>query len=425
MAMDPAPQGRRGGWYYGWNIVGVCVLAQIAANGVPANALSLFLTPWSQDLHVPISAILLALLAMIVVASLSAPLVGAWADSKPARLLMGIGVAGLAVVCLAVSTVTQAWQLLALYALGLPMAVSLSTAVVCNPLVSRWFVKRAGLALGITSFGIGAAGIVLPPLIAHLMPIVGWRGIWRGTGIIIGLVVLPIVLLVLRDRPTEREGLHYVTGEGVAQTAPHGAGGGQLRATDILRRKNFLLIAGAFIAIGCMFMAGMQNIVPIALGRGFDQMTAGLLISVLSTSYVVATLLMGAMYDRVGNRAPLVLLSLMASASALLLGFGSGLSSLVAGAALAGFCGGMYPVLAAALGVEFGANDVGRAYGLLSMLTLVPAMTPSVIARVQELTGSYRPALMGLAVLGVVGAALALQLRERRDPNVAPATVAA
>jgi MFS family permease len=414
--MASGPEGRHGGWYHGWNIVAVTVLTQITANGLVGNAMPLFLRPWSEELHTPISQILLAPLIMIIAASLLAPITGVWADKRPARMLLGAGVVGMAVACLAMSSITSIWQLTAIYALVVPLPMSISTAVVTNSLVSRWFVKRAGLALGLSAFGIGFAGIVLPPLIAQLMPVIGWRNVWRAAAAIAVFVILPIVLLVVRDRPTEREGLDYVAGDAGAPVSAHGHGGaaGGLSTMDILRRKNFLIVAAAFITLGSVFIGGMQNIVPIAQSRGFTPMTAGLLISVLSGAYVVATVLMGMMSDRYGARPPLVLLSLFGIGSALLIGFGASLPTLVAGAVLGGFCGGMYPVMAAALSVEFGASGMGRAYGILTMLTIGPAMAPALIARVEEVTGSYQPPMVGLAVFALIGGVLVLQLRERR-----------
>jgi hypothetical protein len=43
------------GWYHGWNIIAVCILSQVAANGLTYNTYSLFLRDWSAQLHAPIS----------------------------------------------------------------------------------------------------------------------------------------------------------------------------------------------------------------------------------------------------------------------------------------------------------------------------------------------------------------------------------
>ena len=91
----------------------------------------------------------------------------------------------------------------ALFAFPIPIVACLASLVPANAVVSRWFVRRLGLALGLTALGQGLPGVILPPIIAAVLPSLGWRMIWRIGGIVIGLVILPIVVWVLRDRPTE------------------------------------------------------------------------------------------------------------------------------------------------------------------------------------------------------------------------------
>ena len=89
--------GTRRGWYHGWNIVGVTILTQIAANGMAINANSLFLRKFSEDMHAPISSFLLGLMGVEIVSSLLAPFVGKQADNFPARSLLLAGLVGLGV----------------------------------------------------------------------------------------------------------------------------------------------------------------------------------------------------------------------------------------------------------------------------------------------------------------------------------------
>src|SRR5580658_7368218 len=83
------------GWYYGWNIVAVAILSQIAANGLTYNAFSLFVHDWSKDLHAPISQLQLAVAAMALFAALTAPIIGTFADKYPARRLFAVGLMGI------------------------------------------------------------------------------------------------------------------------------------------------------------------------------------------------------------------------------------------------------------------------------------------------------------------------------------------
>jgi MFS family permease len=411
------------GWYYGWNIVAVCVLSQVAANGLTYNTYSLFLRDWSAQLHAPISQLQLPIAAMSLVAALLAPLAGVFADRYQARRLFAIGLVGMAIFYFAMSTATAAWHVFALYALLVPAALVLSTAVTANALISRWFVRRLGLALGLSAFGIGLAGVLLPPLIAAILPTAGWRAIWRGGAVLIIAFVVPLVLLVVRNRPGESEGSYYLSGES-GRIRVHGPGTGPLGWREVVARKNFWLLIAIYLPMMALSGGVGQNLAPFAASRGLSQQSGGALISVLGCSHIVATLVLGMLSDRFGNRLPFIGLALVMVAGAMILAFGQGLPMLVGGCALVGFGGGLFTLLAAAIAVEFGAEGVGRAFGMCMLFIPLTALAPFAIARTQENTGSYVPALVFLAVLVLISGAVASLLRERsrqspqgRPPN--------
>jgi sugar phosphate permease len=402
------------GWYYGWNIVAVSILAALAANGVPLNCVSLYLEPWAKETGAPISQLLLALSAMMLVMGVAAAALGGVADRKPARLLVSLGLLGLALISFGVSFATKAWQIELAYALLIPVPLVAATSVVTNPLVSRWFVRRLGLALGLTSFGIGLAGIFLPPLIAALLPEVGWRMIFRASAAAVGLIVAPLAFFVIRQSPTEKEGLHYVEPDAGSPAGGHG-GEGHLTIIDVLRRKNFWFVLAAFVPMGFIYIGGVNNLAPLVASHGFDQKAGGFAISAFNIASVAATLLVGLLTDRFGNRLPLAGLAFVAALSSLVLGLGHSLAALYAGAALAGLVGGIWVVLASAAAGEFGAGNVGRVFGLFSLVLPLQALGGVVIARVKEVTGDYTLSLLVIAALCVLGGVVALLMRERRS----------
>jgi MFS family permease len=171
--------GARRGWYYGWNIVAVSVLSTILVNGLAGNSFSLFLHDWSAELHCPISSLLLGMSIMGISIAFVGPFAGVMADKYSIRLVFGIGLAAITFMCIAMSFITAVWQIQVLYALVLPIAVSFGALIPANAVISRWFVRRLGLAMGLAAFGVSMAGVVLPPIIAWLLPLVGWRMIWR------------------------------------------------------------------------------------------------------------------------------------------------------------------------------------------------------------------------------------------------------
>jgi len=411
---------KRSGWYYGWNIVAVCVLSNIAVAAMPINTLSLFLRPWSADLHVSISTILLIGLGGFGVGfALLSPIIGIFADKYPARLLFSVGLIGMALFSLAVSLVDASWQIFALYTILLPVFVSCSAAVTANAVVSRWFVQRRGLALGLTALGRVTGGIVFPPIVAALMPEFGWRAIWRFSGIIIAVVIAPVVICVLRDRPTARDGLHYAIGSHSKPLHHASSRTSNLGWWEVFSRRNFWLLLITYLPMNALHEVITHNLVPIAASHGLSQLTAGNLLALVNCSYITVTVIAGLLSDRFGNRLPLSALAVTTAIGGVVLALSQTAPAIAFGVVLIGASGGLWPLLAAATAVEFGANHVGRALGLLLLFFPVSIVAPSAVARAQELTGSYTPGLIGLAVITLLGGMVCLFMREKTSGSAA------
>jgi OFA family oxalate/formate antiporter-like MFS transporter len=411
-----AGAGPKSGWYYGWNIVAVCILSQVACNGLTYNAYSLFLRGWSAELHTPISLLQLPIAGMGIMCALTSPFIGALADKLPPRRMFAFGLLGMALFMVGISFAKATWQIIALYAGLVPFALGFATAIPANALISRWFVKRRGLALGLSAFGIGIAGVVLPPIIAAALPAIGWRMIWQAGALLTVAVVLPVVLFTIRNQPTQKEGLHYVSGGGGASHHGHGHGGAGWR--EVAKRKAFWLLIAAWLPIMAINGGVGQNLAPYAASHGFATESAGALISVFSLAHLVATLGLGILSDRFGNRIPFAGLAVVVSAGAATLAFGDGLPAAFVGAALVGLGGGWATLLAAGMAAEFGADGFGRAFGLAMAFIPISALVPFVIAKTQEVTGSYAPALIGVSVVVLIGGGLILLLKERRGGHL-------
>jgi len=406
-------------WYHGWSIVAVCVLSQVAVSGLTVGPFSLFLHGWSVQLHSPISTFTLGFSAFGLMSALLSPLAGICADKYPSRYLFGSGLLVMALVCLAMSFATATWQIVALFALPIPYSACFAALVPANAVVSRWFNRRLGLALGLTALGQGLQGVILPPLVAAALPTLGWRLIWRIGGLAIGFIILPIVVLVLRDRPAERDGARYLIGGSGAQ--PHHAHrGGGLSWRDFLRRRNFRVLVAVFLVLLAAQLGTTANLAPIITSHGLTEEVAGTLLAVLNLSLLTATIVAGMLSDRFGNRLPLAGLAFASTAGCLLIAFGDRLAVIAPGIALIGFSAGFWPLLATTVTAEFGAENAGRAFGLIAAFMPLIVLTPFMIAKTQEATGSYVPGLSALAVLSLLGGtACLLMMRERRNSQTA------
>jgi MFS family permease len=184
---------------------------------------------------------------------------------------------------------------------------------------------------------------------------------------------------------------------------------------EVVKRKNFWLLVGIYLPLVALSGAAVQNIMPYATSHGLARQTGAGLLSLLSAMHIVATLLLGLASDRFGNRLPFIGLAVLMVVGSLLLALGSDLPIIVVGCLLIGLGSGVLTLLAAAAAVEFGAEGVGRAFGLCMMFVPVITLTPFLIARSEEATGSYTHAFIGGAIFLAISAFLATQYRERHS----------
>jgi MFS family permease len=424
--MSEQTQAPRRGWYYGWTIVAVMMLSNVAGNSLTYNTFALFVPAWSHDLHAPISQFMWCIPAMLIVASPVSPLVGMLADRMPPRRLFAIGLLGMALFYLLVGFATAPWQIVTLYGVVAAPFLCLSTAIPANAVISRWFVRRLGFALGLSSFGIGLGGVIIPPLVAAIQPDVGWRAIWRGGALILAVVVMPLVVWVVRDRPSERDGTYYLTGdEGAAKPRAHGpssAGHGGPSWRDVLTRGQFWILVVVYLSILSTASALNQNMGAIAISHGLSPQQIGYLLAAFSAAHIVATLVTGILSDRYGARLPMCGLALTVATGVILLAFGQGLPLFVLAAALIGFNSGFMTPLAAGIAAEFGSEGFGRAFGLAMAFLPVGTPLPFLVARAKEATGTYVPVLLAFFVVLMAAAALSLLLRTKQAPQAAPNT---
>src|SRR4029450_1768589 len=75
----------------------------------------------------------------------------------------------------------------------------------CQVLVSRWFDRTRGKAMGIAYLGIGIGGAAVPLLSHWLTDLFGWRGSLQAVGVLIVLIALPLGVFV-GEGPAEAGG---------------------------------------------------------------------------------------------------------------------------------------------------------------------------------------------------------------------------
>ncbi len=193
--------------HYGWVITAASFVIGITAYGV-YYAFTLFYPFLVDDFGWSRTAISGALsLGMLAYGTLALP-IGWCVDRLGPRITIAMGGLLFGLGTFLGSRVTELWHIYALY--GGLTAMGMGTA--WAPLVStisRWFVRRRGLAIGIGSIGGGTGTFLMAPLVSYLLVHYGWRQTYAIMGILSAALIIGAAMLMWRDPQSKNRGLPY------------------------------------------------------------------------------------------------------------------------------------------------------------------------------------------------------------------------
>src|SRR6185295_8586857 len=298
-------------FYYGWYIVGVGILVNIAGTFAFSSTLSIFLKPITEELGVSRGAFSLIRTFEIGVAAMIVPLLGPWIDRHGGRGVLVLGVLMEGAGLLLSSQVQSFWQF-ALVRCSLVIAgEALLGSLVINVTIAQWFVRKRGRAMGIANLGTGIAKFSIPLLAASLFVLIGWRGTWAVFGIAAPLLVVVPALIFIRRSP-EDIGLHPdgepPIGSPGSSPAQRDTSLASQRATlasdrvwtraEALRLPTFWLLVITF-GIASIGVAGLNlHIFSYVTAIGYSPLIAASFMSTLALTQLGSTLVWGLLAQR-------------------------------------------------------------------------------------------------------------------------------
>ena len=204
-------------------------------------------------------------------------------------------------------TYTQLWQW---YVSGVVIGLTggFFFMVSAPIVVTNWFAKRSGLALGIVVVigGVGAA--ILSPVQAAIIAAIGWRSAYFVVALISCVLALPWTLFVLTYQPSDVGCKPFGWSEGMDTIT---AGDEEASGTSVKGGVFSLAFVCIFLGAGlCALFGGYQNLWPTAAASwGYDATFGSYMISATVLFGVMAPV-MGMLVDKLGPfRATFVVLA--------------------------------------------------------------------------------------------------------------------
>lgn len=327
--------------------------------------------------------------------------IAGWLIDKygPRRLMMaGILMMGAALVGLSFASTPGLFYLFYVFnALGYVCGGPLP----CQVLISRWFDKNRGKAMGIAYLGIGVGGAVAPHIARSLENNFNWHTSLAIMGFLGVAIAFPLVYFI--------KGASTINNVSVKlETA--------IPIRNILRNRNFYLLGvGSMCAIGVV--GGINQHLKLYLSDlEYSQKQAASIISLVLFSSLGGRLLMGWLADLMPRKYVMILIYLIVASVIPLLLVPDFPGRIYIFAIIFGLgLGGDYMIIPLMAGDLFGIRALGRVMGIILVADgVAEASFPMLLGSMYDTAGSYRLGFIVLICVALAGALIVSFLPKKR-----------
>ena len=342
----------------------------------------------------------LGLTVTSAVGAIAAPLVGRALDRFPLKRVIGVGATSMAIGFLCLAFVRNQLEFYLVLGLFIGFGASSMGNLATSKLVTNWFDRKRGTALGIAATGVSMSGVVMPYLSAEIIEAYGWREGFAAYGLFTLFVVVPVVLRFIISRPEDvgltPDGALVIEPQQNQETvAPQ-----KISMREVTRDRNFWSIVGSFALVFCAMSTTLTHMVPRLTDMGHSLSLASLIMSLCAALGVVGKLTFGWLADKLPVRRVIILVITLQFMGQFIMYRNTDLTAFALGAALFGYgVGGVVPLHGIVVAKTFGREQFGAVLGLMR-----PAMFPIQILGVPfagwvyDSTGSYALAFQILLI---------------------------
>lgn len=393
--------------YYGWVILAAGTFGMMMTTPGQTVGVSIFIDRIIADLGVSRAAVSLMYAGGTLIGSFALPFVGRFIDRRGPRRAVVIIAALFALACVGMGWVQGLFTLFIGFSLirGLGQG---SLGLVSQHVINIWFVRRRGLAIGLSGLGMACAAAFFPLFIDMLLARFGWRHAYMLLGVLVAVTILPLGALLFRERP-EHFGLQPDGRRVPARAVPLS------EVNYTLAQARRTLTFWLFVAGTCCVSAFGTGLVfhhySIMASNGLNRTAAAAMFVPFGFVLAGANLVTGILLDRVPPRFLLSAMLLFLCAALVLAPHVAGTGSMVVYSVLLGLMQGMQGAVSATVyAYYFGRRHIGVIRGFTSTITIAgTAFGPLAFALGFEVFGSYAPVLT-LSALAPLAVAMAAPL---------------
>ncbi len=284
--------------FHGWKMVGALSVILFFIAGGGFYVFPVFIEPLQAEFGWTMTQISSGAALFAIVMGFSNPVVGSMFARFGARKTMITAALFMATASLINASLRNIWMLYGGMLIS-GFAVSASTLLPAQTLITNWFDRFRGRAMGLTMLGIGFGGFLLPPFNEFLIRVIGWRLAWVVAAAVVIVLVIPLMAIFVRTKPSDMGLLPDGVTPGAGGEGGNGRGTSGLPVKVAVGTATFWLLVVIFllqlIGVGAMNF----HFVPFATQQaGFESQQAAFYYGLTVGFSIIGRLVGGWLADR-------------------------------------------------------------------------------------------------------------------------------
>lgn len=384
-------------------VIAGLVGSALGAGPVIFYTLPLLMGPITREFHWGLADFSLVQGISSITVAIASPFLGYLTDRWGARAIMLPGILAFGIVNFLLSFLNGSLTELYIFWFFIGLSAAFVGPVAYSKLISAWFFRHRGLALGISlGVGGGIGGALMPLIVGPIIFAHGWRAAYWTLSAAIIIISLPVAYSLLYEpegwRSREKSAL------------PTDAIG--MTAAEARRTRNFWLLTIAQF-IGAITLLGvLAHSVSMLTARGFTPQIGIAVLSAAGLTSIVGRIVSGFLLDRINSPRVSLIFFLAPLIATLLLQYGSTRPVIILGGIVLGIgLGAEGEIVSYFISRYFGLRALAEIYSYTYGIFVIGAgVGPYVFGASYDANHSYTPILtisqIGMAISVVLMASL-------------------
>ncbi|MFL2626900.1 MAG: MFS transporter [Dehalococcoidia bacterium] len=397
--------------FLGWWVVFGSFLSNAMYSVTGLVAIGLFIEPMSSSLNWSVASISVGIALRQIAGTIVGPLLGPRVDKTEPKKLFFISTFITGISTIVLGFITNVWVFYMVYGVIGAIAITGISNLVTGTVISKWFIKSRGRALGFSDLGSSVGVIILIPVINIIITSHSWELAWISLGLLHLIIMTPVAFLMKRQPedygllPDNEISVEHdlITNDSKSDTVVW-------TAKEAIKTYQFWIIILAFGLSNISVMAILTHQINHIVHQGFSSTQAALIISLWAIFAGFARVLFGFLLERISVRYLSFIVMIGSALGTYFLLIGNSLELLYCFAIIYGLFRGAIVLMSIIIWADYyGRTNLGAIRGLTTPFNIISlSIGPVAAGYFYDQLGSYDMIFSVFILLYVISGVLIL-----------------